>query len=175
MSGFRALMMGLVFAAEVANAALPVSGKAAAPGGALASTSLTPAQSQRLAVQRSQHLKARARLPKDQQAQLDGLAVAIQGRLFAALPDGDLFASATQLVRETVPDLDDAEAEGVAEYALGAIASGAQRNAETQMSFNLQYLQLLSRMQALNRDYEALGAVLKAKHDAVENSIGNVR
>jgi hypothetical protein len=175
MNRLRALTMTLVFATGIAHAAPPVSGKTAGSSTASVSTSLTPAQSQRLAMQRSQHQKARARLPKDQQAQMDSLAEAIRGRLFAALPDGDLFSSATRLVRESAPDLDDAEAGAVAEYALGAIASGAPRSAETQMSFNLQYLQLLSRMQALNRDYEALSAVLKAKHDAVENSIGNVR
>lgn len=161
-------LAGQAFAAKPAPAAVSSSKEKMAP-------SLTPAQAKQLAAARAQHLKAKAGLPADQQVQLDRIAEAVKERLFAALSSGELLTSATDLVRETVPSLDDTEAEGFARYALGAIASGTQRNAETQMSFNLQYLQLLSKMQALSRDYEALSAVLKTKHDAVENSISNVR
>jgi hypothetical protein len=136
---------------------------------------LSSAQAGRLAQANSQHLKAKARLPKAQQGQLDRLAEKVRKQLFAAPLADDLLRLATGLVRDSIPDLDEAEAESVAQYVLGAIASGGQRNAETQMSFNLQYLQLLSQMQALNRDYEAVGRILEAKHDAVENSISNIR
>jgi hypothetical protein len=46
---------------------------------------------------------------------------------------------------------------------------------ETQMSFNLQYLQLQSQMQAENRSYTAVSNIMKTKHDTVKNSISNVR
>jgi hypothetical protein len=46
---------------------------------------------------------------------------------------------------------------------------------ETQMSFNLQYLQLQSQMQSENRSYTAVSNIMKTKHDTVKNSIGNIR
>ncbi len=46
---------------------------------------------------------------------------------------------------------------------------------ETQMSFNLQYLQLQNQMQHENRSYTAISNIMKTKHDTVKNSISNVR
>jgi hypothetical protein len=46
---------------------------------------------------------------------------------------------------------------------------------ETQMSFNLQYLQLQSQMQNDNRQYSAVSNIMKTKHDTVKNSISNIR
>lgn len=46
---------------------------------------------------------------------------------------------------------------------------------ETQMSFNLLYLQLMSQMQYENRSYLAISDIMKTKHDTVKNSISNVR
>ena len=46
---------------------------------------------------------------------------------------------------------------------------------ETQMSFNLQYLQLQSQMQNENRQYTAVSNILKTKHDTAKNSISNIR
>src|SRR6516162_5987855 len=46
---------------------------------------------------------------------------------------------------------------------------------ETQMSFNLQYLQLQSQMQNENRQYTAVSNILKTKHETVKNSISNIR
>ncbi len=46
---------------------------------------------------------------------------------------------------------------------------------ETQMSFNLQYLQLQSQMQHENRSYTVVSNIMKTKHDTVKNSISNVR
>ena len=56
-----------------------------------------------------------------------------------------------------------------------ALDAGAQPMQETQMSFNLQSLQLQSQMQSDNRVYTALSNIMKTKHDTVVNSIGNVR
>lgn len=46
---------------------------------------------------------------------------------------------------------------------------------ETQMSFNLQYLQLQNQMQHENRSYTAISNIMKTKHDTVKNSIANIR
>ncbi|HWQ02125.1 MAG TPA: hypothetical protein VN449_08435 [Gaiellaceae bacterium] len=46
---------------------------------------------------------------------------------------------------------------------------------ETQMSFNLQYLQLQSQMQHENRSFTAVSNIMKTKHDTVKNSISNIR
>jgi hypothetical protein len=46
---------------------------------------------------------------------------------------------------------------------------------ESQLSFNLQYLQLTSQMQNENRAYTAISNIMKTKHDTVKNSIGNIR
>lgn len=46
---------------------------------------------------------------------------------------------------------------------------------ETQMSFNLQYLQLQNQMQNESRQYTAVSNILKTKHDTVKNSIANIR
>jgi hypothetical protein len=64
--------------------------------------------------------------------------------------------------------------------AAGGSAQDQLRNAtqqmqETQMSFNLQYLQLQSWMQHENRSYTAISNIMKTKHETVKNSISNVR
>ena len=46
---------------------------------------------------------------------------------------------------------------------------------ETQMSFNLQYLQLQNSMQIENRQFTMVSNIMKTKHDTVKNSISNVR
>ena len=68
--------------------------------------------------------------------------------------------------------------------AIGAAAGGGAQDQlleatramqETQMSFNLQYLQLQSQMQHENRSYTAISNIMKTKHDTVKNSISNIR
>jgi hypothetical protein len=51
----------------------------------------------------------------------------------------------------------------------------AKTISETNMSFNLQYLQLQSQMQHENRSYTAVSNIMKTKHDTVKNSISNIR
>jgi hypothetical protein len=43
------------------------------------------------------------------------------------------------------------------------------------MSFNLQYLQLQSRMEQENRQFTTVSNVMKTRHDTVKNSISNIR
>jgi hypothetical protein len=58
---------------------------------------------------------------------------------------------------------------------LGALVNETRQMEETQMSFNLQYLQLQSQMQSENRSYTAVSNIMKTKHDTVKNSISNIR
>lgn len=56
-----------------------------------------------------------------------------------------------------------------------ALLAATKQMQETQMSFNLQYLQLQEQMQNENRQYTAVSNILKTKHDTVKNSISNIR
>ena len=146
----------------------------------------------------AQHQKLRLRLPEEYRGELDHLTVLMRKQLFAALPRVNLLASATQMVKKIIPGLTPAEARSLAEYGLGGIAAGdsggsaigsaatggsgqtellnaTKQMQETQMSFNLQYLQLQSQMQSENRSYTAVSNIMKTKHDTVKNSISNIR
>jgi hypothetical protein len=57
----------------------------------------------------------------------------------------------------------------------GGLLNAVRQMQETQMSFNLQYLQLQSQMQNENRQYSAVSNIMKTKHDTVKNSISNIR
>jgi hypothetical protein len=57
----------------------------------------------------------------------------------------------------------------------GALLQATKGMQETQMSFNLQYLELQSQMQNENRSYTAVSNIMKTKHDTVKNSISNIR
>lgn len=46
---------------------------------------------------------------------------------------------------------------------------------ESQMAFNLQYLQLQEKMKEENASYTRISNIMKSKHDTVKNSISNVR
>jgi DNA repair exonuclease SbcCD ATPase subunit len=59
--------------------------------------------------------------------------------------------------------------------AVSQLLAATQQMQETQMSFNLQYLQLQSQMQNENRAYTAVSNIMKTKHDTVKNSISNLR
>jgi hypothetical protein len=66
---------------------------------------------------------------------------------------------------------DDPDVEGFG----GSLLETTKQMQETQMSFNLQYLQLQSQMQHQNRSYTATSNILKTRHDTVKNSISNIR
>jgi hypothetical protein len=57
----------------------------------------------------------------------------------------------------------------------GDLLNAVRQIQETQMSYNLQYLQLQSQMQNENRQYSAVSNIMKTKHDTVKNSISNIR
>ena len=56
-----------------------------------------------------------------------------------------------------------------------ALMSGVKSQQETQMSFNLQYLQLQNSMQNENRQFTMVSNIMKTKHETVKNSISNIR
>ena len=56
-----------------------------------------------------------------------------------------------------------------------SLMSATQQMQETQMSFNLQYLQLQSAMQNENRSFTVVSNLMKTKHDMVKNSLSNIR
>ena len=56
-----------------------------------------------------------------------------------------------------------------------SLMAATQQMQETQMSFNLQYLQLQESMQNENRQYTMVSNIMKTKHDTVKNSISNIR
>ena len=85
--------------------------------------------------------------------------VAAYGRLAAA---GDAVSSA-------------ASASAIGGGGQDQLLAATKQMQETQMSFNLQYLQLQSQMQSENRSYTAVSNIMKTKHDTVKNSISNIR
>jgi len=88
------------------------------------------------------------------------------GRLREAAAElGRLFAQQSALVAGVV------KAGGSA----AALSSAIEQLQETQMSFNLQYLQLQSKMQQESRSYTAVSNIMKTKHDTAKNSISNIR
>jgi len=158
---------------------------------------LSAADESKLNAMIAQHQKLRWRLPEEYRGELDRLTELMRKQLFAALPRVRLLAAATQMVKKIIPGLTSSEARSLAEYCLGGIAGGdsggdvigaaaggsgqtelmnaTKQMQETQMSFNLQYLQLQSQMQSENRSYTAIGNIMKTKHDTVKNSISNIR
>jgi len=59
--------------------------------------------------------------------------------------------------------------------AQGQLLDATKQMQETQMSFNLQYLQLQAQMQHENRSYTAVSSIMRTKRGTVRNSISNVR
>jgi hypothetical protein len=131
-----------------------------------------------------QHQKIRSQLSADQRTDLDRLTDRIRTSIFGGPQRGNLFAATDALIRRAMPDLSEADARILAAYVLDGIAAGdppaqllntSKQMQETQMSFNLQYLQLQSQMQNENRSYTAVSNIMKTKHDTVKNSINNIR
>jgi hypothetical protein len=132
----------------------------------------------------AQHQKTRSQFPADQRAVLDRLTDRIRTSIFGGLPRSSLFDATKALIRGAAANLSDAESRVLTAYVLDGIAAGdpsaqllnaTKQMQETQMSFNLQYLQLQSQMQSENRSYTAVSNIMKTKHDTVKNSINNIR
>jgi hypothetical protein len=148
-----------------------------------ASDTLSPADRERLARLVEQHRATRDRLSAEDRKLLDRLTALVHGVVAATKPPKDLWVEARAYVHRLIPTLADAEVGSLTAYSMDGIAAGddaavASEGAvlrETQMSFNLQYLALQTKMQNENRTYTAISNILKTKHDTVKNSINNVR
>ena len=57
----------------------------------------------------------------------------------------------------------------------GELLQATKNMQETQMSFNLQYLQLQNSMQNENRQFTMVSNIMKTKNDTLKNSISNIR
>ncbi|HUI34995.1 MAG TPA: hypothetical protein VLX67_05700 [Stellaceae bacterium] len=138
----------------------------------------------------------RSNLPPQQRDTLDSLALQLLVALRKPFPV-PLLPAWTRQIQQRAPQLAPNECEALAFYAIAAIANGAvdassgrtqgpssgspvsvthanQAMQETQMSFNLQYLQLQNTMQQDNRQYTAISNIMKTKHDTVKNTISNI-
>ncbi len=80
-----------------------------------------------------------------------------------------------QLVEKLEREYDNAITKDLNTGSEPKIMDATKQMQETQMSFNLQYLQLQSQMQNENRAYTAVSNIMETKHDTVKNSTGNVR
>lgn len=90
----------------------------------------------------------------------------VHGRLRETSAElGRLFAQQTALVGEVVK----------ARASQAELRKAIESLQETQMSFNLQYLQLQQKMQNESRSYTTVSNILKTRHDTVKNSISNIR
>jgi len=119
------------------------------------------------------HARLRARLaPADRQL-LDALAA----RVRAALPrDPHLPEDARRVIAAASHGgLSPDEVDALADDVTTALMEATQQMQESQMSFNMQYLQLQSQMQNENRSYTAVSNIMKTKHDTVKNTISNIR
>ena len=185
----RLAAASLILAATVpatAPTAVPVQTQTATaavrPRGTPAVT-LSDADRERLASLAEQHRATRNRLSTEDRLLLDRLTGLVAGAVRATPPSSDAWKEARAYVHRLIPKLSDAEVGTLAAYAMDGIAAGDVATTErmgamlqeTQMSFNLQYLQLQSQMQHENRSYTAISNIMKTKHDTVKNSINNVR
>jgi len=122
------------------------------------------------------HERLRARLPVQDRAVLDQMSAHVRRAL---PPNAHLPEDARRILSRALPNLSASEIDALTNYAGGDSSSqllqATQRMQETQMSFNLQYLQLQNQMQNANRQYTAVSNIMKTKHDTVKNSISNIR
>lgn len=107
---------------------------------------------------------------RDDLARLDEIHAALMDR------QRELDARTTELTRavEAVARLGERDT-SAAHPGAAQLLDAVRAMQETQMSFNLQYLQLQSQMQHENRSFTAISNIMKTKHDTVKNSIANIR
>jgi hypothetical protein len=123
------------------------------------------------------HQRIKAKLSPEDRATLDQLSATVRRSLprNAQIP-GDVIKALAAHTRGLSQD----ELAALGVYVSGEVSSegsllqATQQMQETQMSFNLQYLQLQSQMQNENRAYTAVSNIMKTKHDTVKNTISNV-
>jgi hypothetical protein len=123
------------------------------------------------------HQRIKAKLTAEDREILDQLTAKVRKSLprNAKVP-GDI----VRILTASTHGLSQDEIEALGTYVSGEISGenslmqATQQMQETQMSFNLQYLQLQSQMQSENRSYTMVSNIMKTKHDTVKNTISNV-
>lgn len=154
---------------------------ASGPTRVAAAAQLSAEEQQKLKELIAQHERVKAHLPADQRALLDRVTDRVQIALTSRPLRGTWPAATDGVLTKTMPGLTRQERGALSGYALNEmlarqfLANALPRMQETQMSFNLQYLQLQNQMQDENRMYTAVSNILKTKHDTVKNSIQNIR
>lgn len=76
---------------------------------------------------------------------------------------------------EALEAADDGDVEGFGSFSGTSMSGGTKQMQESQMSFNMQYMQLQGHMQSLNRTYGIASTMMETKHGTVQGSIPNVR
>lgn len=126
------------------------------------------------------HQRIKARLTPADREILDQLSAKVRKSLprNAQIP-GDVI----KILSASSRGLSQEEIEALGAYVSGEVRSSNGSNSllqatqnmqETQMSFNLQYLQLQNSMQNENRNYTIVSNIMKTKHDTVKNTISNI-
>jgi len=127
------------------------------------------------------HQRIKALLfPQDREI-LDQLSAKVKKALRR---NAQLPADVIKILSASSRGLSQQEIEALGTYVSGEISSersndsslmqATQQMQETQMSFNLQYLQVQSEMQNQNRNFTTVSNIMKTKHDTVKNTISNI-
>ena len=128
------------------------------------------------------HQRVKAKLTAEDRELLDQLSAKVR----KVLPrNAKIPADVIKVLSASTHGLSQEEIDALASYVSGEISGegssqssllqATQQMQETQMSFDLQYLQLQSQMQNENRSYTMVSNIMKTKHDTVKNTISNIR
>jgi hypothetical protein len=97
-------------------------------------------------------------------------------RVRRQLPHGArLPEDARRILAGDFPSFSGIELNSLSSYIAGELLSQTQQMQETQMSFNLQYLQLQENLQSEDREYSTLSNLLKTRQDTIKATLGNIR
>jgi predicted O-linked N-acetylglucosamine transferase (SPINDLY family) len=86
-----------------------------------------------------------------------------------------LYASLNQKAEAVVKAAQVIKSDKSSSSSVSQLLTATQQMQETQMSFNLQYLQLQEQMQNENRQFTLLSNIMKTKQDTMKNSISNLK
>ena len=143
----------------------------------LPSVTRAPETSAAISAFAAAHERVKDRLPAADRAVLDEMSA----RVRRALPrSAHLPEDARRILANAMRGLTGTEIEVLANYTTGeasqsSLLQATQQMQETQMSFNLQYLQLQNQMQNENRELTMVSNIMKTKLDTMKNSIANIR
>lgn len=124
------------------------------------------------------HQRIKAKLTPEDREILDQLSAKVR----KALPrNAQIPGDVLKILSASSRGLSQDEIDALGAYVSGEVSTensllqATQQMQETQMSFNLQYLQLQNQMQNENRNYTMVSNIMKTKHDTAKNTISNIR